>query len=366
MPIVRGSHVAASHADPRLAPRDGMPHNVVTAWCKTQKQSGDGPPHSKGIAGDVGTPPLGGPAALCYALRMTTGYYEADYQRVASAAEQYPLLPGTGIEIVRTPIGRRTPRHVLFDFDGTLSLIREGWMEVMVPIMVDVLAATGTDEPRERLAVVARDFITELTGKQTIYQMIRLADVVRKRGGTPEDRSVYKNVYHDRLMERIAGRREALRCGKASPRDMRVPYSLELLDELQRRGAALYLASGTDEKYVIEEVRLLGLDVYFGKHVYGALDDYKAFSKAMVIERILKENRVDGELLLGFGAGYVEIQNVKAVGGLAVAVATDETSRSGKPDPWKRDRLIGAGADLVIPDYREYQPLVAYLWNESR
>ena len=66
---------------------------------------------------------------------------------------------------------------------------------------------------------------------------------------------------------------------------------------------------------------------------------------------------MDGASLLGFGDGYVEIQNVKAVGGTAVAVASDEAGRSGKPDAWKRDRLIGAGADVVIPDYRDYRPL---------
>ncbi|MCR4413273.1 MAG: HAD hydrolase-like protein, partial [Thermoguttaceae bacterium] len=187
----------------------------------------------------------------------------------------------------------------------------------------------------------------------------------RRRGKTPEDPLHYKAVYHKRLMDRIAGRREALRSGQARPADMLVPYSIELLDELQRRGVALYVASGTDEQYVIEEVRLLGLDRYFGPHVYGALDDYKSFSKAMVIQRILEENRVPGESLLGFGDGYVEIQNVKAVGGTAVAVASDEARRSGLPDPWKRDRLIGAGADLVIPDYREFRPLVAYLWGEA-
>jgi phosphoglycolate phosphatase-like HAD superfamily hydrolase len=297
---------------------------------------------------------------------MSTRFYEGDYQRVALASEKYPFLPGTSIEIVRQPAGREPPRHVLFDFDGTLSLIREGWMDVMVPLMVEVLAATGTGESGEELTAVARDFVTELTGKQTVYQMIRLAEEVRKRGGTPEEPAAYKRAYHDRLMERIAGRREALRAGRASPRDMLVPYSLEILDELRRREVALYVASGTDEKYVTEEVRLLGLDACFGKHVYGALEDYKSFSKAMVIERILKENRVEGGLLLGFGDGFVEIQNIKAVGGLAVAVASDEAARSGRPDPWKRDRLIGAGADLVIPDYRDYRPLLAYLWNEDQ
>jgi phosphoglycolate phosphatase-like HAD superfamily hydrolase len=295
---------------------------------------------------------------------MMPGFYEEDFQRVASASEKYPFLPGTSIEIVRQPKGREPPRHVLFDFDGTLSLIREGWMDVMVPLMVEILAATGTGESEEQLTAVARDFVTALTGKQTIYQMIRLAEEVRKRGGTPEEPLVYKRAYHDRLMKRIAGRREALRSHQASPTEMLVPYSLELLDELRRRCVALYVASGTDEKYVFEEVELLGLDAYFGKHVYGALEDYKSYSKAMVIERILRENRVEGGLLLGFGDGFVEIQNIKAVGGLAVAVASDEAGRSGRPDPWKRDRLIGAGADLVIPDYRDWRPLVAYLWNE--
>ena len=44
---------------------------------------------------------------------------------------------------------------------------------------------------------------------------------------------------------------------------------------------------------------------------------------------------------------------MKSAGGAAVGVASDEAGRSGKPDAWKRDRLIGAGADMVIADYRE-------------
>jgi phosphoglycolate phosphatase-like HAD superfamily hydrolase len=146
---------------------------------------------------------------------------------------------------------------------------------------------------------------------------------------------------------------------------MVVPYSFELLNDLVAKDVEIYLASGTDQMYVDEEVRLLGLDRYFGKHVYGAIDDYKNFSKAMVIERILAENRVEGAELLGFGDGYVEIHNVKTVGGTAVAVASDEAGRSGKPDLWKRDRLIGAGADLVVPDYREHAALIRYLWSED-
>ena len=292
---------------------------------------------------------------------MTAAFYEDDYRPVAAACETGQFLPGTGIEIIR-PISRQeAPQHVLFDFDGTLSLIREGWVEIMVPLLVETLMATGTGESREAIERLVREFVMELTGKQTIYQMIRLAEEVKKRGGTPLEPAQYKQMYHDRLMEKIASRREALCSGSALADEMLVPDSRPLLEALRERGLELYVASGTDEYYVIEEVRLLKLDEYFGPHVYGACDDYKAFSKAMVIDRIIKENHVPGSQLLGFGDGYVEIQNIKAVGGIAVAVASVEIGRSGKPDAWKRERLIGAGADIVIPDYKDYRPLLEYL-----
>jgi phosphoglycolate phosphatase-like HAD superfamily hydrolase len=286
---------------------------------------------------------------------------EADYRRTADPGRRTSTLPDTAIEVVRPVRLDAPPEHVLFDFDGTLSLIREGWPQVMVPMMVEVLMQCGSGQSPEALARVANGFVMELNGKQTIYQMIRLAEEVGLRGGVPEEPAVYKQRYHDRLMERIAGRREALRSGGVPPEDMLVPHSLDLLRAFRDRGLTLYLASGTDESYVLEEAALLGLEPYFGERIYGACNDYKAFSKAMVIERILNENSVPGSHLLGFGDGYVEIQNVKQMGGVAVAVASDEAGRSGKPDPWKRDRLIGVGADLVIPDYRDWQPLLDYL-----
>jgi phosphoglycolate phosphatase len=294
-----------------------------------------------------------------------SSYAEADYQRVAEPAREPQYLAGTHIEMVRSLAKRKPPRHVLFDFDGTISLIREGWPEIMVPLMVEVLQATGTHESPAALAQTAGEFVMQLTGKQTIYQMIRLAEEVTKRGGVPRDPTVYKQMYHDRLLQRIDDRRRRLQSGELAAAEMVVPSSFELLDDLAGRGVTIYLASGTDQAYVDEEVRLLGLNRYFGKHIYGAIDDYKNFSKAMVIERILTQNGVDGSELLGFGDGYVEIQNIKAVGGTAVAVASDEAGRSGQPDLWKRDRLIGAGADLVIPDFHEHGALLRFLWNES-
>ena len=291
---------------------------------------------------------------------------EHDFRQVHTADVDTWFLPDTSIEVIERFTPDEPPKHVLFDFDGTLSLVREGWPEIMVPMMVEYLQQTGTDESAEQLEQVCSKFVMDLTGKQTIYQMIRLAEEIQQRGGTPLEPSVYKADYQNRLMQRIVWRREALRSGRVPPSDMLVPGSIELLNLLADRSVALYLASGTDETYVREEVELLQLESYFGRHVYGAQDDYRSFSKAQVIQSILADNHVEGKSLLGFGDGYVEIQNVRDIGGTAVAVASDESERSGQPDPWKRERLIGAGAHVVIPDYSAAARLIAWLWHEGQ
>src|SRR5207247_9273158 len=116
-------------------------------------------------------------------------------------------------------------------------------------------------------------------------------------------------------------------------------------------------------KYGRQQAGLLGVAPYVGEHIYGALDDYKNFSKKMVIERILRDHGLRGEELLGFGDGFVEIEEIKRVGGVAVAVASDEVQRRGV-NAWKRDRLVQAGADIVIPEYRGQERLLAWLFGE--
>src|SRR5436190_15466841 len=162
------------------------------------------------------------------------------------------------IEIINPQLPRGHFRYALFDFDGTLSLIREGWPQVMIPMMVRILQQTGTAETADELTALVTRFVMELNGKQTIYQMIRLAAEVSQRGGRPNDPQSYKEQYHKGLMQRIASRREALQSGTLAREAMLVPESLSMLEALRQRGVALYLASGTDERYVREEVALLG------------------------------------------------------------------------------------------------------------
>lgn len=274
------------------------------------------------------------------------------------------MLLDQDIEILHPELPRGRFRSVLFDFDGTLSLIREGWPQVMIPMMVDVLRETGTAETTDQLHVAVEEFVMRLNGRQTIYQMIQLADEVRRRGGQPLDPLAYKHRYHDLLMARIQGRLSALERGEAAAEDWTVPGSHALLHDLQRRGLTLYLASGTDLKYVRREAELLGLARFFGPHIHGALDDHEKFSKKLIIDQILRDHDLHGEELLGFGDGFVEIEEVKKVGGVAVAVASDEVARRGV-NAWKRDRLVRAGADVVIPEYRCRDRLFRYLFAED-
>src|SRR4051812_23599336 len=121
------------------------------------------------------------------------------------------------IEVLRPGLPRGSFRSVLFDFDGTLSLIREGWPQVMIPLMVEVLRQAGTAESDEQLSAAVEEFVMRLNGRQTIYQMMQLADEVRKRGGTPLEPLSYKHEYHERLMRRIEGRLASLADGSATP-----------------------------------------------------------------------------------------------------------------------------------------------------
>jgi phosphoglycolate phosphatase-like HAD superfamily hydrolase len=279
----------------------------------------------------------------------------------ASAETSSGSLRWASVELARPLEPRPDISHVLFDFDGTLSLIRQGWPEVMVPMFVEFLPRLA-GESETSLRQVVFDDIMRLNGKQTIYQMIQLTERIQERGGRTEEPLWYKQEYLRRLDRHIGGRIAGILNGSIAPDSMLVHGARMLLEQLRALGLPLYLASGTDESAVKREADLLKITAYFGDRIYGALDDYKQFSKKMVIDRIIAANQIAGRQLLSFGDGYVEIENTKQVGGLAVAVASDEANNgSGRVDDWKRRRLLGVGADVVIPDFRDAVALVDFL-----
>jgi phosphoglycolate phosphatase len=109
------------------------------------------------------------------------------------------------------------------------------------------------------------------------------------------------------------------------------------------------------------EAGLLDVTRYFDGGVFGAIDDYRMFSKGILIRRIIGEMEFTGDQFLGFGDGYVEIEEVKNVGGTAVGLATAEPDCR-TVDEWKRQRLIGVGADFIAPNYLELNEMLGALF----
>ncbi|MGC9359620.1 MAG: HAD family hydrolase [Anaerolineae bacterium] len=271
-----------------------------------------------------------------------------------------PILPGTSIEIVQEELPRTSIRHALFDFDGTISLIRQGWQDVMAPMMVETLLQTPRHEGRVAIEKLVHETIDRTTGQQTIYQMMALADQVRERGGEALAPLAYKQQYLARLWEHIRDRVDGLQSGRIPRERLLVRGAVRMLQLLEARGVTCYLASGTDRDAVVNEAQALGVARYFQGGIHGALDDWESYSKAKVIRTILEQHPEASEGLVTFGDGYVEIENTVQAGGIAVAVATDEVN-GGQVDPWKRDRLVRAGAHIVVPDFSESETLLEIL-----
>ena len=182
------------------------------------------------------------------------------------------------MEIIHDQCVRGKIRFAVFDMDGTLSLLRQGWQEVMASAMMAELLQTPARESEPELLRYVTEMVTQTTGQTTSYQMVRLFDEVLKRGGMPENPLVYKERYLARLEDRIRPRIEALKAGRVTPEDMMVPGTREILEAMRARGVTCYLVSGTYKPYVYDEASALQITPYFSG-IYGALDNPDLFSK---------------------------------------------------------------------------------------
>jgi phosphoglycolate phosphatase-like HAD superfamily hydrolase len=250
------------------------------------------------------------------------------------------------------------PKVVMFDFDGTVGLLRAGWHGVLVSFHTAVLRETpqGREMDTASLLKLIRVYIETNIGKPPIYQSYSLVEVVRNLGGEPRAAEEYNEIYSQRLLELCEPRREALRRRAANPNDFLVAGLVRMLAMLRSRNIKIYMASGTEEHFVREDVQLLRIDNFFDGGVYGGQPDPEAFSKKIMVDRILSENGIDGAGLLGIGDGATEIIAVRDAGGFNIGVASDESGKQ-SIDSWKRRQLINAGADWIIPNYNDVNQL---------
>jgi phosphoglycolate phosphatase len=250
--------------------------------------------------------------------------------------------------------------HVIFDFDGTLSWLRSGWPDLMVELFSTYLPIGKSSA---MLCRTLRSEILALNGKPSIYQVRWFCEVAEELKFSTPDPETLHALYLSRLRATVGSRVESLANAKVPAECFLIAGVRPLLGELRRRDLHLIILSGTAECEVRREAELLGLSSYFGPHIYGSAPG-RDFSKKDIIDRILREEGIDGAHLLSFGDGPIEIQFTKAVGGFAIGVASDEqTNGSGVMDSDKREQLQQAGADFIIPDYQDLDFILQKLFT---
>ncbi len=249
-------------------------------------------------------------------------------------------------------------KHVIFDHDGTISTLRQGWEPIMEKVMLDaILGEQYHSVPSTTFSGIqeqVRQYIDNSTGIQTIVQMQDLVDMVGEFGFVPKERILdkfgYKHIYNKALLKVVNERLQRLKRGLLDRDDFIIKGAVDFLKSLRQKNIKLYLASGTDYDDVVNEAKALGYADLFNGGIYGALDDVKKYSKKMVIERILSSNELQADELAVFGDGPVELLECRKRQGICIGVASDEKQRYGL-NIEKRRRLIRAGAHYIIPDF---------------
>jgi len=280
-------------------------------------------------------------------------------------------LDDTEIELCTESMPQARIKHAVFDHDGTVSTLRQGWEQVMAPVMIRAILGDKYETADETLYHQVRnrvlDYIDQSTGIQTIIQMEALVEIVKEFGLVPgdeiRDKFGYKEIYNDALMELVNKRIEKFKNNELDINDYTIKGALEFLGALKKRGITLYLASGTDCDDVVAESKSLGYAELFDGGIYGSVGDVAKYSKKMVIEKIMTENKLQGPELAVFGDGPVEIRECRKREGIAVGIATDEIRRHGL-NPEKRTRLVKAGAHIIVPDFSQQYKLLKLFFPE--
>jgi rfaE bifunctional protein kinase chain/domain len=276
---------------------------------------------------------------------------------------------GTEIEIINELPLPLNIHHAIFDHDGTISTLREGWEHIMHPMMMKAILGDHFQVADEALyhKVHTRvvDFIDKTTGIQTLVQMKGLVDLVKEFGFVSADKILdefgYKAIYNDELLKMVKEREAKLTRGELALEDFTLKNAVLLLEKLYKAGVKLYLASGTDEEDVKNEARILGYDHLFDGGIYGAVGDVNKEAKKIVLDRILDTIGSSGNgQVAAFGDGPVEIRETRKRGGITIGIASNELKRYSLNQS-KRSRLIKAGANVIIPDYSQLPKLLNLL-----
>ena len=286
------------------------------------------------------------------------------------------------IEIITDPksgkFSERYPEIAIFDHDGTISTLRQGWELIMRDMMISSILGDMIDQVElktvEKVASEVDALIEKSTGVQTIIQMQHLTELVLRFGYIKDDAVLdcygYKHIFNERLKQHIRKKIELFKQNRLALEDVTMKLSVSFLHHLYEKGVTLYLASGTDEADVVQEAELLGYASLFTGGIKGSVGNPDCDPKRQVIKQILQEVHIDTDAskakrCIVFGDGPVEMREAARYNIPAVGLLSDEKQRFGK-NMAKRNRLVLAGADLLIPDFSCKDDLIRLMgWGKS-
>ncbi|MEI6275265.1 MAG: PfkB family carbohydrate kinase [Prolixibacteraceae bacterium] len=293
------------------------------------------------------------------------------HHELAEELRMAKYMEDSEIEIVDQSILSKDiyPKYAIFDHDGTISTLREGWEEIMKPMMIKAILGKNYKDADEvlyhKVAARAAEFIDKTTGIQTLVQMQGLIALVKEFGCVPEEEILdifgYKKIYNDELLLMVNEREKKLHRGELALDDFTMKNAVPFLMRLYQSGVKLFLASGTDEEDVKNEAKALGYDYLFEGRIFGAVGDINKEAKKIVLDKILDSiGTAESGQIITFGDGPVEIRETHKRNGITVGLASNEQRRYGL-NTHKRTRLIKAGADIIISDFSQMEHLLELL-----
>jgi len=294
---------------------------------------------------------------------------EPDYK--GRAYSKHPL-ENAGLEIVKD-VKRGGFKVAVFDWDGTLSLIRAEWPRILSSLIAEIIAGrlSPEDDPVEIIrddTKSVRAYLKETAGAPTLDQIkgyLERNNHLEHLKDKDLDRlsRTWLDEYNRRLNRFVE--EEVVPKAGDNPEDYRVAGALKFVKKFREQGIKCYVLSGGNEKDLNDtDVPLLGFDGLFELVLGtdGTIErELGSYDKGVGLEWIMKREGIEdpGEVVV-IGDGAAEISFARKLGIPSVALIEEG-------DLIGRQLFLNTGANYVKEHGLEpYEELFDFFMGQSR
>lgn len=233
----------------------------------------------------------------------------------------------------------------MIDWDGAISLIREGWQRIMQEYIANFISS---GLPQKNDYLWAQSFIKKTLGENTVEQMLGMIEKAEQNGRNDIPVSYsekmalaeeHRKKYREILEKEVRGKR--IKTAKKNPDKFIVRGMKYLLEELKKRNIKIFVASGSEQEGkggIEEEAETLGLKHYF-EAVFGYNGSISPYNKENVVKWILNKYNLDPLQLLVVGDGPKEMKVGKKFGAVTIGLISNNVTRK---------ILLDSGADFIV------------------